>query len=842
MSYNKPNYISDSVDYIAEPPASIDVQLDNSSAKQFFVSADELTDNGSLEGKGSQPSEIKGRLPPGMARKPIPDKDISDWRMRYFARLWNEGVHVYDILDSVHGLSGSVHQIATKLRSDPSYIAGCYVRKSKNLQEEKRLSKRDVFHLADIADPAMHNVAKKWNAGVSVQEIAAELGVKSESIVGIVGKLRRNPHYSIKLKNERKKYDLDVISDPLMNAWAKLWNDGENYKILARHLKIRKSTIPQISEKLFSDPAYVYASTPPKSHVMGALQKNASLADGFTPAKKVVTQNDKIKSVRSAKMVSPTPQEIEEFKLLKQQRVANLRSAIAGSIALTMQFGEQESLRSNFANREEAESAFKRLGFCLSARHQGNGAHKVCRHPSGLSVSFKAEDLIDSFQISFGFLQLSAVPSSHRDLSASKGYKAHILVSGKPHLSRLAMYDFSVSAASIGKKLWEIQQSVESGMFGLCAYDENPHLMGPVRIISVLPDKLMRKNPVDFGIYLQRNGIKFKQPMAEKLPSMSGSLPDLPPKKIANVIALAIEGKVAINLMHTLHRKAYQHSSDIRPSKKEGQNIFAKMYGTSRVNIIPPKTGIQFNEIRAVEALKDAENNNVICIGITPLTIGDALHFAQSQRAAQNIDMIIGLHNCLTQTAVAHFLDVGFDDIKPLDEHPDVLAANIMAICRRPRFSERIERMGPLHVHWSGGDSDRKKIQRIMVHSDTADIRVPLTYKELALLEYLMIDRDRAHSRKALFNNIYANRYDDLPSQDIINVYMSHIRHKVDHCLVQAGFKPETEKLIRTEKGQGFMLNPKFSEIPMSCARGSEVTPFAAARSRVPTSLSTCHL
>src|ERR1700684_735554 len=73
---------------------------------------------------------------------------------------------------------------------------------------------------------------------------------------------------------------------------------------------------------------------------------------------------------------------------------------------------------------------------------------------------------------------------------------------------------------------------------------------------------------------------------------------------------------------------------------------------------------------------------------------------------------------------------------------------------------------------------------------------IHLTAKEYALLEYLLLHRNKVHSRDELFNGVWGS--DFLGDSNLIDVYIRYLRGKIDD--------PYEEKLIQTVRGVGYAL------------------------------------
>jgi DNA-binding response OmpR family regulator len=86
-------------------------------------------------------------------------------------------------------------------------------------------------------------------------------------------------------------------------------------------------------------------------------------------------------------------------------------------------------------------------------------------------------------------------------------------------------------------------------------------------------------------------------------------------------------------------------------------------------------------------------------------------------------------------------------------------------------------------------DRDRHEVMR-------AGKPVQLTAKEYALLEYLLLHRNKVHTRDELFNGVWGS--DFLGDSNLIDVYIRYLRGKLDD-----GFD---DKLIQTVRGVGYTL------------------------------------
>jgi DNA-binding response OmpR family regulator len=77
--------------------------------------------------------------------------------------------------------------------------------------------------------------------------------------------------------------------------------------------------------------------------------------------------------------------------------------------------------------------------------------------------------------------------------------------------------------------------------------------------------------------------------------------------------------------------------------------------------------------------------------------------------------------------------------------------------------------------------------------------KIELTAREYALLEYFMRNRGKLITRQELAKEIWG--YDFDPGTNVVDVYVNHLRKKID-----AEF---SAKLLQTERGKGYYLSDK---------------------------------
>lgn len=133
-------------------------------------------------------------------------------------------------------------------------------------------------------------------------------------------------------------------------------------------------------------------------------------------------------------------------------------------------------------------------------------------------------------------------------------------------------------------------------------------------------------------------------------------------------------------------------------------------------------------------------------------------------------------------------LDAGADDylVKPfaLEE----LLARVRALLRRPtEVQQTILTAGDLSLN------------TVTFEVKRASKDIHLTGKEFALLEYLMRNQTRPHTKEAIISHVWDYNADVLPNT--VEVYMKYLRQKIDD--------PFDTKLLHTSRGFGYKIEVK---------------------------------
>jgi two-component system OmpR family response regulator len=133
-------------------------------------------------------------------------------------------------------------------------------------------------------------------------------------------------------------------------------------------------------------------------------------------------------------------------------------------------------------------------------------------------------------------------------------------------------------------------------------------------------------------------------------------------------------------------------------------------------------------------------------------------------------------------------LDAGADDYLSKPFAFDELLARLRALLRRVPA----ERPARLEVGDLVVDPARHEVTR-------AGIRVELTAREFAVLEYLVRHRGQAVTRARLLDHVWDENY--VGSTNVVDVYVGYLRKKLE--------QPFDQPMIHTVRGVGWTLEPE---------------------------------
>lgn len=133
-------------------------------------------------------------------------------------------------------------------------------------------------------------------------------------------------------------------------------------------------------------------------------------------------------------------------------------------------------------------------------------------------------------------------------------------------------------------------------------------------------------------------------------------------------------------------------------------------------------------------------------------------------------------------------LDSGADDYITKPFSFIELAGRIRAILRRAE--------GNINKIENNLTIKNLKLDLLTREAKRGDRDIELTYREFALLEYLIRNKNLVLSRTMIREKIWNMNY--TANTNIVDVYMTHLRNKID--------KGEEEKIIYTVRGVGYIL------------------------------------
>lgn len=133
-------------------------------------------------------------------------------------------------------------------------------------------------------------------------------------------------------------------------------------------------------------------------------------------------------------------------------------------------------------------------------------------------------------------------------------------------------------------------------------------------------------------------------------------------------------------------------------------------------------------------------------------------------------------------------LDSGADDYITKPFSFIELAGRIRAILRRCK--------GNINKIENNLTIKNLKLNLLTREAKRGDRDIELTYREFALLEYLIRNKNLVLSRTMIREKIWNMNY--TANTNIVDVYMTHLRKKID--------KGEEEKIIYTIRGVGYIL------------------------------------
>ena len=161
------------------------------------------------------------------------------------------------------------------------------------------------------------------------------------------------------------------------------------------------------------------------------------------------------------------------------------------------------------------------------------------------------------------------------------------------------------------------------------------------------------------------------------------------------------------------------------------------------------------------------------------------MDFAKELRSNGHIGFILMLTALSTTKDKIMGLDSGADDYLAKPFEFEELLARVRALIRRKQDDK---------AQLINGDLKMNLITRDVTRDD---LKIELTTKEFSLLEFLMRNVDKVLDRNAIAKQVWGADFD--PDSNVIDVYINHLRKKID--------SPYPKKLLKSVVGQGYVLN-----------------------------------
>lgn len=185
----------------------------------------------------------------------------------------------------------------------------------------------------------------------------------------------------------------------------------------------------------------------------------------------------------------------------------------------------------------------------------------------------------------------------------------------------------------------------------------------------------------------------------------------------------------------------------------------------------------------ARERIKSKKFDLIILDVMLPEMSG--MDFAKELRSKWFSGFILMLTALSTTKDKIQGLDSGADDYLTKPFEFEELLARVRALIRRKAEDKAQLKNGELVMDLISRNVSRE------------GVKIELTTKEFSLLEFLMRHLDKVVDRNAIARQVWGTDFD--PDSNVIDVYINHLRKKIDN--------PFPKKILKTVVGQGYVLN-----------------------------------
>ena len=197
--------------------------------------------------------------------------------------------------------------------------------------------------------------------------------------------------------------------------------------------------------------------------------------------------------------------------------------------------------------------------------------------------------------------------------------------------------------------------------------------------------------------------------------------------------------------------------------------------------------------------LATSGNYDLILLDVN-LPLMNGLELCKKLRETDEVTPVLMLTALGMSDDIVAGLDAGADDYLPKPFRFNELFARIKALTRRKKHYPEDSASG-----LASNEKNIFNLSNLSINFDSREVKrdgvkIFLTAREYALLEYLALHTGKAKSRADLAQDVWGLNFET--GTNFIDVYINYLRNKIDK-----GFKP---KLIHTVPGFGYIL--KFSD------------------------------
>jgi DNA-binding response OmpR family regulator len=206
------------------------------------------------------------------------------------------------------------------------------------------------------------------------------------------------------------------------------------------------------------------------------------------------------------------------------------------------------------------------------------------------------------------------------------------------------------------------------------------------------------------------------------------------------------------------------------------------------------------------ECLECCRRSNVDCalIELERYPMSEVLRVIKGLRAERPAISLFALPRSLSVPNRLSLFEAGLDAFIPKPLVAAELNARLRSVVavqdnvKEHVYGEHVYRAGPLRI-----DLLKRNVRR-------EGRQIQLRPREFELLMYLVRNANRTLSKAQIFENVWNGAYEGL--SNLVEVHISTLRKRVDTDF--------SEKLIRTDRGHGYILSCSLVELPTRVGAG----------------------